>query len=58
MAKRYSRVGMITICVLVAVLLTACVILVVEDMWAVPVSAPPKTSISSSIQELLSSADA
>ncbi len=60
MAKRYSRVGMITVCVIVAVLLIACVILVVEDMWAVPIVGPAKSSSSSivsSIEELSTSAN-
>ncbi len=48
MAKRYSRVGMITICIIVAVLLAACVILVVEDMWAVPITGPAEGVLSSS----------
>lgn len=52
MAKRSSRIGYITICVLVAVLLAACVILIVEDMWGVPVEGPAKSSqISSLISE-------
>lgn len=50
---------MITVCVIVAVLLAACVILVVEDMWAVPTTAPEKSSsLVSSIEELVSSASA
>jgi len=59
MAKRYSRIGMITVCVIVAVLLAACVILLIEDMWAVPTTAPAKSSsLVSSIEELASSASA
>ena len=56
MAKRYSRVGMITVCVIVAVLLAACVVLVVEDMWAVPTTAPAVSSVLSSLQESSASA--
>ena len=47
MAKRYSRIGMIVVCLLVAVLLTACVILVVEDMWAVPIEGVKSISANS-----------